>query len=134
MAKVDAVRGLKSEKEIKKIFLRNAKIENINGSLQIKSKIKDIICLDLDINIQESRKIQFEDYVLYNVYFDVTFNVFMEDINGETRFENFKIYGLVNKESYLNDREYMLDIIDGVFNFNENKLMYSLVVLLYSEE
>lgn len=128
---INSIKGLKLENELKDILLRNSQVKSIEGSLSIKKEVKEIICLDLDLSIIEKKVLKFEDYNLYNIFFEINFNIFIEDINEEARFENFKICSVINKKSYLKDKSFEVDIIDGIFCFNNNELKYSLVILIH---
>lgn len=131
MERISSIKGLKLENELKDVLLRNSQIKSIEGSLNIKKEVKEIMCLDLDLNIIQNKVLQFEDYNLYSIFFEINFNIFMEDVDEETRFESFKIYSGINKKSYLKDKSFKIDIIDGIFYFETNELKYSLVILIH---
>lgn len=131
MERISSIKGLKLENELKDVLLRNSQIKSIEGSFNIKREAKEIMCLDLDLNIIQNKVLQFEDYNLYNIFFEINFNIFMEDVDEETRFESFKIYSGINKKSYLKDKSFKIDIIDGIFYFETNELKYSLVILIH---
>lgn len=130
MARINGIRGLKPERDIKKTLLRNCEIDNVEGSFLLDKEIKEIICVDMDISTIDIRVIEFEDLNLVNLYGEISFDIFVETDSGNTRLIVLKRSFVISKKVYIKNVEFDLSIIDGLVSYENNRLVYSLVILM----
>lgn len=130
MAKINGIRGIKLERDAKKILLRNCEISNIEGFFCVDKEIKEIICIDIDIISTDIRTIEFEDLNLVNFYGEISFDAFVETDNGNSKLISLKRPFVISKKVYIKNVEFDLSIIDGLISYEDNKLTYSLVILM----
>lgn len=130
MAKINGIRGVKLERDAKKILLRNCEISNIEGFFCIDKEIKEIVCIDIDIISTDIRTIEFEDLNLVNFYGEISFNAFVETDNGNSKLISLKRSFVISKKVYVRNVEFDLSIIDALISYEDDKLTYSLVILM----
>ncbi|MGL5416318.1 MAG: hypothetical protein ACRDAU_11710 [Clostridium sp.] len=130
MTRVNGIRGLKLEKDAKKILLRNSEISNIDGSFEMDREIKEIICIDMDVSTIDIKVIEFADLNLVNLYGEISFDAFVETNTGHSKLVLLKRAFVISKKLYVKNIEFDLSIVDGLISYEDNKLSYSLVILM----
>lgn len=130
MTRVNGIRGLKLEKDAKKILLRNSEISNIDGFFEMDREIKEIICIDMDVSTIDIKVIEFADLNLVNLYGEISFDAFVETNTGHSKLVLLKRAFVISKKLYVKNIEFDLSIVDGLISYEDNKLSYSLVILM----